>query len=772
MDIAIFDSPLNLRDAAHVIIFCECKRPDVQTGIEQLKIYMDREPHVRVGVWFNGTEHIVVYKTLGGYELAPPGTPIPTPRDPLVPTERVPLTINDLRRVPSLVPVFKRIRDRLATVDSNVNRDEEILPDISLLLLLKILDEQRHRFTPSAPLSFQIDRSVESTAARIRSLLADEVARNAELFGALGQEIRFQIDDHSIFYIVETLQNYRLLSNDVDAVAEAFQVIRGKAYKGEEGQYFTPQSVVRVAIAGLDPRPEDRVIDPACGSGSFLATAMGNVVEHLRSGFAQDENALALAKRDWSTQQLYAIDKDSVSIRLSKAYLSMLGDGSTHVYKADSIRPSLWPVSLKAAIQDGSFDVVVTNPPFGTLLKVPPAVSRAEGYELAHEWRRVTGRWIASQDFVERDLGLIMLERCVRLLRPGGRLAIVLPDTYLFSDSYGWLVQWLGRFTITHSINVPIEAFEPHCRAKTSVLILRKEPPPPGHEVVGSVCETFGEDKHGRPRYKFLGDRQTSERDDEMAEAAALLKSTDTADESKLRFSFPQDAAVDRGNLVSSYWWRAPVLAALERFAAERDCDLVSVGELIDGGELQVFEGHGSPSSHYKGRGTVPYVKVVDIKNWRINENPGYFMPADVAVRYHKTKVLHPFDLVTPTRASKNIGLFAVVMPWQTNVILTREIFVWRVRPDARRIDPWLLLQLMSLKAVHDQFKFLVLMQMNREDLGARYREVLLPLPRDPGRRAKWAAPVREYFEAQVRARESYASLAEQLDPALFADRP
>lgn len=66
VDIAIFDSPLNLRDPAHVIIVCECKRPDVQTGIEQLKIYMDREPHLRLGVWFNGTEHVVVYKTLDG----------------------------------------------------------------------------------------------------------------------------------------------------------------------------------------------------------------------------------------------------------------------------------------------------------------------------------------------------------------------------------------------------------------------------------------------------------------------------------------------------------------------------------------------------------------------------------------------------------------------------------------------------------------------------------------------------------------------------------
>ena len=71
---------------------------------------------------------------------------------------------------------------------------------------------------------------------------------------------------------------------------------------------------------------------------------------------------------------------------------------------------------------------------------------------------------------------------------------------------------------------------------------------------------------------------------------------------------------------------------------------------------------------------------------------------------------LMPYDLLTPTRASKNIGLFGVVMPWQTEVILTREILIWRIQDNDKRIDRWLFLALVSLKVVHDQFKYLVLM--------------------------------------------------------------
>ncbi len=664
VDVALFDAPTSARDPEHLRIICECKRPDVDTGIEQLKIYLDREPHARAGLWFNGIEHKIVYKTANGYDLAPDGTPIPTPTDPLSSLEHRVLTFPDLKRAPSLVPLFRRIRDRLATLDRNVNRDEEILPDISFLLLLKIRDEQDHRFTPSKPLAFQIDENVSRTAERIKDLLENEIKKNATLFGAEEREIRFQIDDDSIYYIVENLQNFRLLSNDSDAVAQAFQVIRGKAYKGEEGQYFTPPSVVRIAVAAVSPGPEDRVIDPACGSGSFLAASLNNVVERLKAHYGTDASSIALARRDWSTTQLFAIDKDAVSVRLSKAYLSMLGDGSTHVFKADSIRKSVWSSALDATIQDGAFTICVTNPPFGTRLKVPSHICRREDYELSRTMKRnkMTGKWRQTGEHESRDLGLLFLERSIRLLAEGGQLAIVLPDTYLFSDSYAWLVQWLAQWKITHSINVPIETFEPHCRAKTSIIVLEKNPPPKNHTIIGSLCETYGEDKHGKSRYKIVNGRVTEDIDDEMREASELIRDP-TAPVSKLKFTFSQKEAVERGVLVASFWWRKPYLEALNDFAKANGCDLVPLREAIDCADIEILEGHGSPSSHYKGKGEVPYVKVVDIKNWRVNENSKYFMPRQIAERYTAKRPLKPYDLLTPTRASKNIGLFGVVMP-------------------------------------------------------------------------------------------------------------
>jgi len=254
--------------------------------------------------------------------------------------------------------------------------------------------------------------------------------------------------------------------------------------------------------------------------------------------------------------------------------------------------------------------------------------------------------------------------------------------------------------------------------------------------------------------------------------AAAVLMRSGTTEDNRLHFRFPQEKAIESGVLVASHWWRKPYLEAIQVFAEENDCELVSIGQLIAEGELTVTDGHGSPSSHFHGRGDVPYIKVVDIKNWRINENPSYQIPVAEAKRLRRTKTLKAWDLVTPTRASRNIGLFSVVMPWQTDVILTREITVWRVQPAAKLLSPWLLLELMSLRVVHDQFNFAVLMQMNREDLGKRFREVVLPIPRTGNVRRAWGAPIERYLKAQEAARTSYTELGELLAPELFADRP
>lgn len=201
--------------------------------------------------------------------------------------------------------------------------------------------------------------------------------------------------------------------------------------------------------------------------------------------------------------------------------------------------------------------------------------------------------------------------------------------------------------------------------------------------------------------------------------------------------------------------------------------DLVSLGEWADVGTLEAFNGHGSPPGHSRRTGPVPYVKVTDLKNWRIQENPTNFISEHMAEKLRKRgRSLQFGDLVTPARASSNIGQFCLVLPWQTNVVLTREMLVLRVAANDDGIDAFLLLALFSLKVVQDQYTNLALMQVNRDHLGDHWRDVLVPLPTSPEARAEIARPVREYFNGVIQARESYNKLLKIFGAEELATRP
>lgn len=777
VDLAIFDSPEFQGDPDHVRIICECKAPDEETGVGELKTYLGLEPEARLGIWFNGQAHALVYKTPDGFAVHD-FAPIPRPGDPLAPwAAKRPLRFEDLDPPPNLGEVFRRLRDHIASQDSHVNRDEFILNDLANLLICKIADEQAGEMEPDRPMAFQLSPTRAATAAAIRNFFGDARQRHPSVFGD-GHD-RLYLDDASLETVVRTLQKFRLLGHDRHAVGKAFQVLRGRALKGQEGAYFTPAPLVDCVISILDPQHGDRVIDPGAGTGGFLAAALDHVFERVDAIKKVPESARERAKREWAQNNLFAIDKDAVSVRLCKAYLTLLGDGRSHVYRANSIDREEWVTrqdDLVRAVEFGTFNLVATNPPFGQNLKVAASIGRAEGLKVCHRWRRDGDVWKSSDTVVKQQLGLAFFERCVDLLREGGRMGIVLPETFLFSDTFRWFVDWVCRsLTVTHVVDVPMVAFEEFCRAKTCLVFIEKREPLPGHRILMSWPRSIGQDKHGNQLFKTdCAGKPTQELDNEMAPAVEELAGAGPAGpEARFRFSVSQADARRRGVLVPRYWWRKDLDTALEEWAESHPSDPVTLGELEERGILKAFPGHRSPPSTVRGKGTVPYVKVTDLKNWRINENPTNFIPVDLAARLRKSGPdLQYGDLVTPARASSNIGQFSVVMPWQTHVVLTHEVLVLRVLPNEEEIDSFLLLALLSLRVVQSQWPTLALMQTNREHLGERWREVRVPIPSTKEGRHRAGDPVRSYFDAQVVARESYTKLLTVFAVQDFGTRP
>ena len=178
-----------------------------------------------------------------------------------------------------------------------------------------------------------------------------------------------------------------------------------------------------------------------------------------------------------------------------------------------------------------------------------------------------------------------------------------------------------------------------------------------------------------------------------------------------------------------------------------------SIGDLAKLRLVSIIGGHGSPSVDQRV-GDVPYIKVSDLRAGLVNINPTNRVPLQIAKKHWRGDAsgLRPFDLLSPERTSKNIGDFCVLMPGQERVLLTKEIIVMRPGESAN-FDTFYLLWAMTLKIVRDQWKRIVFMQTNREDVGKRYLEILIPVPDCADTAKRVSEPFRGYYTTLSEAR-------------------
>lgn len=185
----------------------------------------------------------------------------------------------------------------------------------------------------------------------------------------------------------------------------------------------------------------------------------------------------------------------------------------------------------------------------------------------------------------------------------------------------------------------------------------------------------------------------------------------------------------------------------------------ISIEELIDKGIITVSGGHGSPSNDMRN-GNIPYVKVSDIRNMRINVNPTNLVSIELAKRFWKTdngkSNLCAWDLISPSRASSNIGEFAILLPGEEQIVLTKEVFVIRVYENNFGYSPFYLLWALSLTETRKQWQRVTLMQTNREDVGQRYKEILIPQPISKEWADTVSAPFRNYFTSIATAKKEF----------------
>jgi type I restriction enzyme M protein len=347
-------------------------------------------------------------------------------------------------------------------------------------------------------------------------IINDELFRNAikEWPDTFEPSDRIKLSPDRLNICVPFLENIRLFETgqgEYEIIDQAFEHLITEVSKGKKGQYFTPRHVVKMCVKMMNPGPEEYVIDPACGSGGFILHAMYYIWDNFLKTDA--------AKKDYARRFLFGLDFDDNMRRISQALMLIAGDGRHHIFKRDSLDARDWRgaeseearVALKpllAKLENPSdakenqltyrhlnFDILMTNPPFAG---ENPESGLLRQYELAKKDGKLKNN-------VERHI--LFIERSLDAIRPGGRLAIVLPQGVLNNTNMEYIREWLfTKARILAVVGLHVNTFKPHTGTKTSVLFLQKwgenEKLPKDYPIFMAVSKKAGKDNSGDYVYK------------------------------------------------------------------------------------------------------------------------------------------------------------------------------------------------------------------------------------------------------------------------------
>jgi type I restriction enzyme M protein len=514
VDIAVFKT--SRRDESNLYLLVECKQKNRKDGLSQLKLYLEMSPAI-IGAWFNGQEHAYITKirhddgTIEWKDL--PNIPRKGQR-----IEDIGLfKRKDLKKPSNLKVVFGDIRNHLAGMTTGITRDESLAQEIIGLLFCKILDEQERG--PDDIVEFRAGIGEDPSLVQKRILALFKKVKTATFEDVFSNDDTIKLDPDSLVYVVGELQNYCIMAADRDAVGDAFEVFIGPALRGSEGQFFTPRNVIQMMVNILDPKPGENIIDPACGSGGFLIVALEHCWNKLKNESkvkGWSERQLFKREVEVSTRNFRGIDKDDFLAKVTKAYMAIVGDGRGGIFCDNSLLPPEdWKTSTSQSIRPGLFDVVLTNPPMGKKIVVKGERLLSQ-YELGRKWKLNKDTNTFEPTAILHDdqpPQIVFLERCLQLLKPGGRMGIVLPEAVFGMPTYNYVVTFLQKKTKIRGIVAMPEALfktsgKGGTHTKVCILFVENTPPKQGenYQIFMADVKWCGHDSRGNPTIRFTSD--------------------------------------------------------------------------------------------------------------------------------------------------------------------------------------------------------------------------------------------------------------------------
>jgi len=532
VDIAIFyDDKPHKQENIYIII--ETKNENIKptnsdNGIGQLSSYMGAAGNCKFGMWTNGAEKFCFQKTEtdGLFEISEKAGVMDIPSKGKSLDDYDKPDFSQLRPATELTTVFQRCHDY-------IHGNQGIPRDRAFHELLKVIFCKVHDEKESTQIRFYVtNKELKSTIGqmkvqeRLTELFSEVKVRYLHIFK---EDEKIELNKGVLAYIVGQLQHFHLILTDTDVKGDAYEAIVGTNLKGDRGEFFTPRKVCKLAVESLFQMyaPEKwhnlKVIDPACGTGGFIVEIINFMKRHFleeeKKKYPNDETiALKQAQdrlRGYCEQFVYGIDINPLLVRATQMNEVMHGNGHGNLFTENSlIHPGEWKEETRNRLQLETFDLVFTNPPFGSKIPIDDAHT-LEQYDLAYLWTKQDGEFVRTEKLQKSvPPEELFIERCLQLLKPEGKLAIVLPDSIPSNPSLAYIRYWiLRKAKLIASIDLPRETFQPDVGTKTSVLILEKktiaaivhesrskEMLP--YDVFMAIAENVGHDKRGKPVYR------------------------------------------------------------------------------------------------------------------------------------------------------------------------------------------------------------------------------------------------------------------------------
>lgn len=376
----------------------------------------------------------------------------------------------ELTKTDKLLRKFEEIHNFIYANDGLST--QQTLEEFIKILFIKVIDEKKkHKQFYIDNTEFeQIKSSKKSDQLlqRINNLFSSTIQEYSDLFD---KGDRIKLSPLSLANTINKLQDFSLINSSNDAKGLAFQKFLSHQEKDGRGQFFTPEPIIDFCVNIIQPKPHETIIDPACGSGGFLNSSFNYILNN-------NEN---VDVKKVVSENLYGLDINKSIARIAKMKLLLEANVETNVKCINSLT-DYDEVLLKVKVDKASkgFDIVLTNPPFGTAGKISDK-KILSSFDLGYKWNKIN-----DNEFVKTNIlhtgqvaEILFIERCIDLLKEGGRMGIVLPNGHFENPSLEYLRYYIKQRTkILGIVNLPQETFIPYgTGVKTSLLFVQKDTP-------------------------------------------------------------------------------------------------------------------------------------------------------------------------------------------------------------------------------------------------------------------------------------------------------